>query len=179
MNTRKKVLATIVTAATLIVLCLALFACDNGVLGGDETSDDARYTVVDGKQLYFTLELRNPSGETEISNGDSRPHAKADGELIASWQIPCYGNTTYESIVKFFEERQDKISFRLSQRRFYMFHEAVLENGDVYNLENAYISADGSYSKCANFQTLFGEDENPGTLDDLKVLVIVYQGWLY
>ena len=61
MNTRKKVLATIVTAATLIVLCLALFACDNGVLGGDETSDDARYTVVDGKQLYFTLELRNPS----------------------------------------------------------------------------------------------------------------------
>lgn len=179
MNTRKKVLATIVTAATLIVLCLALFACDNGVLGGDETSDDARYTVVDGKQLYFTLELRNPSSETEISNGDSRPHAKTDGELIASWQIPCYGNTAYESIVKFFEDRQDKISFRLSQRRFYMFHEAVLENGDVFNLENAYISADGSYSKCANFQTLFGEDENPGTLDDLNVLVIVYQGWLY
>ena len=43
----------------------------------------------------------------------------------------------------------------------------------------AYISADGLYSKCANFQTLFGADEKAGTLDDLKVLVIVYQGWLY
>lgn len=179
MNTRKKAFIITLAAATLLVLCLALFACDNGVLGGDETSDDAQYAVVDGKQLYFTLELRNASSETEISDGDSRPHAKADGELIASWQIPCYGNTAYESIVKFFEDRQDKISFRLSQRRFYMFHEAVLENGDVYNLENAYISADGSYSKCANFQTLFGEDETAGTLDDLKVLVIVYQGWLY
>ena len=62
MNTRKKVLATIVTAATLIVLCLALFACNDGVLGGDGTSDNAQYAVVDGKQLYFTLELRNPSG---------------------------------------------------------------------------------------------------------------------
>lgn len=179
MNTRKKAFIITLAAATLIVLCLALFACNDGVLGGDETSDNAQYAVVDGKQLYFTLELRNPSGETEISNGDSRPHSKADGELIASWQIPCFGNTAYESIVKFFEERQDKISFRLSQRRFYMFHEAVLENGDVYNLENAYISADGSYSQCANFQTLFGEDEKAGTLDDLKVLVIVYQGWLY
>lgn len=179
MNTRKKAFIITLAAATLLVLCLALFACDNGVLGGDETSDDAQYAVVDGKQLYFTLELRNPSSETEISDGDSRPHTKADGELIASWQIPCYGNTAYESIVKFFEDRQDKISFRLSQRRFYMFHEAALENGDVYNLENAYISADGSYSKCANFQTLFGEDETAGTLDDLKVLVIVYQGWLY
>lgn len=179
MKTRKKAFYITLATATLIVLCLALFACDNGVLGGDETSDNAQYAVVDGKQLCFTLELRNPSSETEISDGDSRPHAKADGKLIASWQIPCYGNTAYESIVKFFEIRQDKVSFRLSQRRFYMFHEAVLENGDVYNLENAYISADGSYSKCANFQTLFGEDETPGTLDDLKVLVIVYQGWLY
>lgn len=179
MKTRKKALVTIVTAATLIMLCLALFACDNGVLGGDKSSDNAQYAIVDGKQLCFTLELRNPSSETEISDGDSRPHAKADGKLIASWQIPCYGNTAYESIVKFFEIRQDKVSFRLSQRRFYMFHEAVLENGNVYNLENAYISADDSYSKCANFQTLFGEDETPGTLDDLKVLVIVYQGWLY
>lgn len=179
MNTRKKTLLTFFTTATLILLCLALFACDNGVLGGDETSDNAQYAFVDGKQLCFTLEFRQPSTETEISDGDYRPHAKANGELIASWQIPCYGNTAYESIVKFFEARQDKITFRLSQRRFYMFHEAKLENGDSYNLETAYISADGLYSKCANFQTLFGADEQPGTLDDLKVLVIVYQGWLY
>ena len=179
MNTRKKAFIITLAAATLIVLCLALFACDNGVLGGDETSDDgAKYAVVDGRQLYFSLELRNPSSETETSEGDSRPHSKTDGELICEWQIPCYGNTVYESVVKFFEDRQDKISFRLSQHRFYMFHEAVLENG-VYNLENAYISADGSYAKCSNFQTLFGEDETAGTLDDLKVLVIVYQGWLY
>lgn len=179
MNTRKKTLLTFFTTATLILLCLALFACDNGVLGGDETSDNAQYAFVDGKQLCFTLEFRQPSTETEISDGDYRPHAKANGELIASWQIPCYGNTVYESIVKFFADRNDKITFRLSQHRYYMFHDVTLENGTNYNLETVYVAADGKYAQCANFQTLFGEDEKVGTLDDLKVLVIVYQGWLY
>lgn len=176
-NVAKKTLK-IASIAILALLLLSLVAC-NDVWGGDSTQDNPDYAIVDGKQLYFTLELRMPGSSTEVSEGDSFAHSTIDGDLICQWQIPCYGKTVYESIVKFFEDRNDKITFRLSQHRYYMFHDATLENGDNYNLETVYVAADGKYAMCANFQTLFGEDEQPGTLDDLKVLVLVYQGWLY
>lgn len=164
--------------AALALLSLSLVAC-NDVWGGDNTQEKPDYAVVDGKQLYFTLQLRMPGSQTEISEGDNFAHSTIDGDLICQWQIPCYGKTVYESVVKFFEDRDDSITFRLSQHRYYMFHDVTLKNGDYYNLETVYVAADGVYAQCANFQTLFGADDTPGTLDDLKVLVIVYQGWLY
>ena len=173
---KKSLLIGIIALVALSLL--ALVACDS-VWGGDDTNDSPDYAIVDGKQLYFTLQFRMPGSGTEVADGDSFPHSTIDGDLICEWTIPCYGNTVYESVVKFFEDRDDKITFRLSQHRYYMFHDATLENGDYYNLETVYVAADGKYANCANFQTLFGEDETPGTLDDLKVLVIVYQGWLY
>lgn len=175
MKNAKKILILFVAS---IAILLTLSACDNDVLGGDKTTDSPQYVVVDGEQLYFALQLRKPSGEYTISDGDSRPHASLDGELVFEWQIPYYGSTVYESVLKFFDGRADNIKFRLSQRRFYMFSEATLENGDVYNLENCYIAADGEYAMCANFQTLYGKDEIAGTVDDLKVLVLVLDGWI-
>lgn len=173
-NTKRILILLVVSTAIL----LTLSACDKDVLGGDEATDYPQYVVVDGEQLYFALQLRKPSEEYVISEGDSRPHASLDGDLIFEWQIPYYGSTVYESVLKFFDGRADNIKFRLSQRRFYMFSEVMLENGDVYNLENCYIAADGKYSKCANFQKLLGDDEIAGTVDDLKVLVLVLDGWI-
>ncbi len=175
MKNAKKIIILLVAA---IAILLTLSACDNDVLGGDKTTDSPQYVVVDGEQLYFALQLRKPSDEYDTSDGDSHPHASLDGELVFEWQIPYYGSTVYESVLKFFDGRADNIKFRLSQRRFYMFSEATLENGDVYNLENCYIAADEKYSKCANFQKLLGDDEIAGTVDDLKVLVLVLDGWI-
>ncbi len=175
MKNAKKIIILLVAS---IAILLTLSACDNDVLGGDKTTDSPQYVVVDGEQLYFALQLRKPSGEYDTSDGDSHPHASLDGELVFEWQIPYYGSTVYESVLKFFDGRADNIKFRLSQRRFYMFSEATLENGDVYNLENCYIAADEKYSKCANFQKLLGDDEIAGTVDDLKVLVLVLDGWI-
>lgn len=179
MKKSTRITSVLIAAILLATLCFALCGCNNKVIGGDSTDQNPTYATLDGKQLYFTLEIRHPTEQSEKSEGDFYPHSKTDGKLIAAWQVPCYGKTAYESISKFFEERNDSVSFRLSQHRFYMFHEAKLENGAVYNLETSYVAADGKYAQCANFQTLFGEDEKVGTLDDLKVLVIVYQGWLY
>lgn len=173
----KKTLFLVAVALVMLSAC-TLVAC-NKVWGSDGTQSNPGYAIVDGKQQYFTLQLRMPGNGTEVSDGDMFAHSTIDGDLICEWQIPCYGNTVYESIVKFFADRNDKITFRLSQHRYYMFHDVTLENGTNYNLETVYVAADGKYAQCANFQTLFGEDEKVGTLDDLKVLVIVYQGWLY
>lgn len=173
---RKIALTLIITM--LLTLAIMFVGCDS-VWGDDEqNTDSADYHYVDGKQLSFTLEFRGHGTSTDIANGDKYAHSTLDGDLIYTWEIPCYGNTVYESVVKFFEDRQDDISFTLSQHRYYIFDKAVLEDGSVYNLSTAYIAADGVYSKCANFQTLFGDDQTPGTLDDLKVLVVVYQGWM-
>lgn len=164
----------LLTSITLVMLC----AC-NEVWGNDETSKEPGY-VYDGDNLiYFTLELRAPSNNTEISDGDNFPHATIDGELLMSWQVPYYGNTVYESVVKFFEDRNDNIDFRLSQHKFQMFHSCTLESGETYNLERSYIAANGEYSMCANFEKLLGDDNTLGTVDDLKVLVVVYDGWMY
>ncbi len=160
-----------------LCLCLVLVSCDE-VIGGDDTSDNPQYVQVNGETLYFTLELRMPSDSTTREEGDAYSHSALDGDKIFSWQVPYYGNTVYESIKKFFEDRDDNITFKLSGSRFYMFDACTLENGDVYKLQNAYISADGKYAQVANRQTLLGEDNIAGTVDDLKVLVIVYMGWL-
>lgn len=175
MKNEKRILILLIVS---IAILLTLSACDKGVLGGDETVDSPQYVVVDGNQLYFTLQLRKSSEEYDVSEGDSRPHASLNGDLIFEWQVPYYGSTVYESVVKFFDGRADNVEFRLSQRRFYMFEKATLENGNVYNLENCYVAADGKYSKCANYQKLLGDDEIAGTVDDLKVLVLVLDGWI-
>lgn len=174
----KKHLSLIFAITIILSLAILLVGCDS-VWGDDNQSDDtADYHYVDGKQLTFTLEFRNHGTSSDTASGDKYAHSTLDGELIYSWNIPCYGNTVYESVVKFFEDRQDDINFTLSQHRYYVFDKAVLEDGSEYDLTTSYIAADGVYSKCANFQTLFGEDQTPGTLDDLKVLVVVYQGWM-
>lgn len=173
-----KILKIFTVFVLLFTLVGLLYACDK-VWGNDKTTDDPGYHVIDGKRLSFTLEFRDIGSGTEISDGDNFAHSTLDGKLIKSWQIDCYGNTVYESIVKFFEDKDEKITFRLSQHRFYMFHELTLEDGASYNLETVYVAADGKYAMCANFQTLFGEDGTPGTVDDLQVLVLVYKGWLY
>ncbi len=173
-----KKLKLIVVFITIIAAVLYCTACDK-VFGKDETTSVASYVRINGTQLYFTLEFRDTGTGQETADGDYFPHATTDGELISSWKIPYYGATVYESIVKFFDGRTDNISFKLSQHRYYMFHECVLSNGDKYNLETVYIAADGKYSLCANFQKLAGEDGVFGTTDDLKVLTLVYKGWLY
>ena len=175
MKNANKILILLIVS---IAILLTLSACDKDVLGGDETTDSPQYIVVDGEQLYFALQLRKPSGEYVISEGDSRPHASLDGELVFEWQIPYYGNTVYESVVEFFADREDSITFRVSQHRYQMFHDCTLVDGTTYNLERVYIAADGEYAMCANFQTLYGKDEIAGTVDDLKVLVLVLDGWI-
>lgn len=164
----------LLASITLVMLC----AC-NRVWGKDETAKDPGYVYNGDDLLHFTLELRTPGSGTEISDGDNFPHATIDGELITSWQVPYYGNTVYESVVKFFEDRSDNIDFRLSQHKFQMFHSCTLESGETYNLERSYIAANGKYSMCANFEKLLGDDNTLGTVDDLDVLVVVYDGWMY
>lgn len=165
----------------IFCICLLIFSvgCDK-VLGGDLTSSAPDYIEVDGEPLTFLLELREPGSGDETAEGDGFSHSTTDGKLIASWEVPMYGATVYESVVKYFDENSaDKITFRLSQHRFYMFHECVLSGGEKYNLETVYVAADGKYANCANFIALLGDDGEAGTADDLKVLTLVYKGWLY
>ena len=162
---------------TLLIAVIMLSAC-SGVWGKDETSENPQYIKVNGEQLYFTLELRDTGSSSETESWDGFPHATTDGELIYSWEIPMYGSTVYESVVKFFEDRDDSIIFRLAEHRYYMFSNCKLINGKEYNLETVYIAADGKYAKCANFIKLAGDDNIAGTVDDLKTLVLVYKGWL-
>ncbi len=176
-------------ALMLAACALLLTAC--GVWGKDATSDDADYrvkepqtsteagTTSDEEYLTFLLELRLPTDRTEREEGDAYPHSTADGELIAEWTIPVYGNTVYESVVKYFEDSEDSITFRLSQHRFYMFHDCTLADGSHYDLETCYIAVDGEYGNTANFQTLQGADGVFGTDDDVKTVTLVYRGWLY
>lgn len=163
--------------ATLLIAVITLSAC-NGVWGNDETSDTPQYIKVNGEQLYFTLELREEGSAVESEGNDRFDHSSTDGEMIYSWKIPMYGLTVYESVVKFFEDREDSITFRLTEHRYYMFSSCTLIDGSKYNLETVYIAADGKYAKCANFIKLIGDDNIAGTVDDLKTLVLVYKGWL-
>lgn len=151
-----------------------------GVWGNDETAKDPDYSYDEsGKTYSFLLQLRDTGSSTEIAEGDAFEHSTTDGDLIYEWEIPMYGNTVYESVVKFFEDREDKITFRLSQHTFYMFHDCTLDDGTNYNLETVYVAADGVYANCANFQSVLGDDGVAGTDDDLKILILVYRGWLY
>lgn len=172
MKTRISILK--VLTALLAVAALSFTCCNCEIWFGDDTSDDP---VFHG--TTFTLQLRMPTDESVKEENDGFSHSTTDGELICEWEIPTYGNTVYESVKKFFEDRTDKIYFRAEQHTFYMFSKCVLESGEEYNLETAYVAADGIYSKCANRQSVLGADGIAGTDDDLKVLVIVYKGWLY
>ncbi|MDE6274180.1 MAG: hypothetical protein K2L87_03930 [Clostridiales bacterium] len=169
----KKVWSLLFTTVCLFTAC----GC-----AGDLTSDDPHYhETPDADEKYYTflLELREPSTETVAEEGDIYPHSTLDGALIYSWEIPMYGNTVYESVTEYFKDRTDSITFRLSQQKFYMFHDCTLPDGTQYNLETVYIAADGEYAMTANYQPILGEDGVAGTEDDLKVLTLVYRGWLY
>lgn len=157
---------------------LTLTGC---VWGNDSQAESPQYHYdANGEPYKFTLQLREPGSSTEIAEGDTYPHSTIDGELIYEWQIPMYGNTVYESVKKYFENREDEnITFRLSQHTFYMFHDCTLIDGTEYNLETVYIAADGVYANCANYQSVLGDDGVAGTDDDLKILTLVYRGWLY
>ena len=154
---------------TVIIFTVVLSGC------GDKTAQDPQAH----EGCYFTLELRQPGIDTEKEHWDSYSHSTLDGEIIMSWEIPMYGNTVYESVVKFFEERDDSITFRKTQHKFQMFHEYINEDGEVWNLETVYVAADGEYAMTANYQEILGEDGIAGTDDDLKILTLVYKGWLY
>ncbi len=166
------------TSAIAIFCLFILTGC--GVWGQDEQSKNPKYHLNENGENYtFLLQLRQPGNSTEVAEGDAYPHSTIDGELIFEWVVPMYGNTVYESIGKFFENREDKITFRLSQHTYYMFHDCTLVDGTNYNLETVYIAADGVYAYCANYQSVLGNDKIAGTEDDLKVLTLVYRGWLY
>ena len=166
-----------ISLAIVLLFAAVLSGC---VLGGDgQAKDPKAHTDESGNPYTFVLELREPGTGEEVSEGDAYPHSTIDGELIKKWTVPMYGNTVYESVVKFFEEGEDEITFRLSQHRYYMFHSCTLSDGREYNLETVYIAADGEYADCANFQSVLGADGVAGTEDDLKVLTLVYRGWLY
>lgn len=172
----KRTLSIIAIIATICAIFVFATACNDSP--SDNTSDAPQYSYINGELVCFTLELRAPSSTTS-TEGNTRPHSALDGNLICSWQVPYYGNTVYEAVQKFFEDRTDNIDFRLSQYKFQMFHSCTLENGSEYNLERAYVAADGKYSMCANYQMLLGDDNVLGTVDDLAVLVVVYDGWMY
>lgn len=178
-NVRKRLTIAAITA--ILVLCfMALSGCGE-LWFKDKQSESPDYHPSDADQTQyasFVLELRMPNGEQQTEEWDSFPHSKLDGDIIESWEIPYFGNTVYESVKKFFAERSDSITFRAEQHKFYMFHECVLQDGTRYNLETAYVAVDGKYSSCANYQTLFGADGIAGTDDDVKLVIIVYNGWL-
>lgn len=165
------------TLSALFLLLLSLSAC--GVLGPDGQANEPFYHLDgDGKPYTFTLEFRLPGSGEETAEGDAFPHSTIDGALVAAYTVPMFGNTVYESATEFFSRSDDELSFRLSQHRFYMFHELVCAGGR-YNLETAYIAADGIYADCANFQSVLGPDGMAGTEDDLKILTVAIGGWLY
>ena len=171
----KKIFSTFI----LCVLSVSVF-CGCGVWGNDAQAKDPQYHYdANGDPYTFVLQLRQPGSSTEVADGDAYPHSTIDGDLIYEWKIPMYGNTVYESVKKYFEDREDKITFRLSQHTFYMFHDCTLVDGTEYNLETVYIAADGVYANCANYQSVLGSDGVAGTDDDLKNLTLVYKGWLY
>ncbi len=180
---RKRLTGTVITVI-LIILCAGCFyGCNDEPWFDDCRSEKPDYHYIgDGenkRQATFLLELREPTDESEKNDGDKYFHSKIDGKLIADWEVPMYGNTIYESVKKFFEYRDDNFSFRLEQRRFYMFSKCTLSDGTKYDLETVYIAVNGVYAKCANYQSILGDDGIAGTQDDVKTVVLVYRGWLY
>ncbi|MBR1868222.1 MAG: hypothetical protein IJ800_06590 [Clostridia bacterium] len=132
----------------------------------------------DGEPLWFTLDLRERSASSSREENDGFSHSDVDGALIRSWTIPYYGNTVFESVFEFFKNSEsEKITF-YSRGNYYYFKNCVLADGTEYDLQTAYISSDGKYAKTANYEKLAGNDGVFGTSDDLKILTIVYRGWL-
>ena len=126
----------------------------------------------------FTLELRLPSSSTEKADGDAFAHSTTDGELICSWEVDYFGETVYDAVTAFYSDGEEKITFYRFQHRYYMFESCRLKDA-TYDLKTAYIAANGKYSNVADRQYLVGKDGVYGTNDDLKILTIVYRGWLY
>lgn len=163
-----------------LLAALSLAACSpDGVLGGDNRAAEPTFHGDENGNYSFVLELRDTGSGEEVAEGDSFAHSTTDGKLIKSWTVPFFGNTVYEAVAEFFKDSADKMTFRLSQHRFFMFHDCTLADGSSYDLETVYVAADGVYADCANFQTLCGDDGVFGTADDLKVLTLVYRGWVY
>ncbi|MDE6398787.1 MAG: hypothetical protein K2L51_05650 [Clostridiales bacterium] len=152
------------------------------IVSDSETSTDTDNENTDTppvRYATFTLQLRQPSKTTETEDWDAYPHSELDGELIAEWEIPVFGNTIYESVKKYFADKDESFTFRVSQHKFYMFHDCTLSDGTTYNLETVYIAVDGVYANCANYQSLLGDDGIAGTDDDVQTVILVYKGWIY
>lgn len=179
MDKRARRLLVAVLACAFALSWLLLAACSpDGILGDDDRADHPVYHGDEKGNYTFLLELRDVGSGEEVAEGDAFAHSTTDGSLIKSWTVPYFGNTVYEAVVKFFEGKEDTVTFRLSQHKFYMFHDCTAD-GKVYDLETAYIAADGVYANCANFEKLCGDDGQFGTDDDLKILTLVYRGWVY
>ena len=173
---RKRLTTALISVILAVTVALVLTACEPN--DGRSENPDYHYGA-DGKIITFTLELREPSEKSETESTDRFPHSELDGKLIKSWDIPMYGNTVYESVVKYFEDKTESVTFRLENRKFYMFHDLTLDDGTTYNLETVYMAVDGVYASCANFQSILGSDGEGSTDDDIKKVVLVYRGWLY
>ena len=180
---QKRLKLTVLSLLLILSFVFSLCGCSGNIWFDDGRSDDPLYHYIgereDKRKVTFILELRKPTEELTTESWDIYPHSKTDGELIKSWEIPIYGNTLYESVVKYFEDNEENFTFSLSQHKFYMFHDCTLSGGETYNLETVYIAGDGVYANCANYQSLLGEDGVAGTEDDVKTVVLVYRGWLY
>lgn len=172
------------TVFGILILCLYCLLCGcNDVWFRDESSSAPDYHYIgegeNTRKLTFTLELRQPSAHTEQREGDRFLHSEPNGELIAQWEIPVFGNTLYESVKEYCKDKDESFTFRVSQHKFYMFHDCTLADGTTYDLESVYIAIDGEYAHCANYQSLLGDDGAAGTEDDVQVVILVYKGWIY
>ena len=169
-------------AILVIFAVLSATACDSEIIkaatGQDERSLSPTYIVDgEGNQLFFQLDLKERSDASYREENDGFSHSDENGKLIKSWTVPYFGNTVYESITEFFIGKKDSLTFYLSGN-YYYFNECRLADGKSFDLRTAYISRDGKYAKTANYEKLAGDDGIFGSLDDLKVLTIVYRGWL-
>lgn len=175
----KKLIRSCLLLILSLFMVLTCCGCHLKFSGDGQAENPDYHEAESGTPCTFLLQLRQPGQDTVVEENDAFPHSTIDGELIYEWEIPMYGNTVYESVTKYFEGRTDSITFRLSQHTFYMFHDCTLPDGTRYDLETVYIAADGVYANCANYQSVLGSDGIAGTEDDLKILTLVYKGWLY
>lgn len=179
---RKRLTLFSIFVILLLCLCCIIGGCSD-IWFNDERGSAPDYHYVgegeNARKLTFSLQLRQPNAQTEQREGDRFSHSGTDGELIAEWEIPVFGNTIYESVKKYFADKDESFTFRVSQHKFYMFHDCTLSDGTTYNLETVYIAVDGVYANCANYQSLLGDDGIAGTDDDVQTVILVYKGWIY
>lgn len=178
---RKHLTKALFLCILMLCVCATVAGCKHTIFSDKQSDDPSYHYVGEGENrraVTFMLELRQPSEKTAQREGDRFSHSETDGELIAAWEIPVFGNTIYESVKEYFQNRDEHFTFRTEQHKFYMFHNCTLADGTTYDLETVYIAVDGEYAYCANYQSLLGDDGVAGTEDDVQVVVLVYRGWI-